>query len=67
MVESRLRQEETLAAQNPHLAEGRMSRDEIIEFTAHYQRYTEELREDLPDICDILIERERGYTYDRLK
>lgn len=63
VVDSRIRQEETLAAQNPHLATGRMSREQIIEFTAHYERYTLEMREDLPAMCDILLDRDRDYTY----
>lgn len=67
VVESRLAQEETLAARNPELAKGRMSREEIITFTAHYERYTQQLREDLPPVADIVLDRERGYTYRRLK
>jgi len=67
VVESRIRQEDTLARQNPELAKGRMSRAEIVTFTAHYERYTNQLREDLPPVADILLDRERGYTYHRLK
>lgn len=67
VVASRIAQEETLARQNPELAKGRMTRQEIITFTAHYQRYTEQLREDLPTIADIFLDRERGFTYRRLK
>lgn len=67
VIESRIRQEETLVRDNPTLAAQAMSRAQIEEFVAHYERYTRQLLAEMPQTCDILIERDDHFCYQRLK
>ncbi len=60
VVESRLRQEETLAANSTR---PRMDRAAVIRFVQHYERYTRALWAAMPERADMLFRRDRDYGF----
>ena len=64
VIDSRLRQEDTLAANSDR---PRMDRAAVIRFVQHYERYTRALWAAMPQRADMLFRRDRDYGFTLVK
>lgn len=64
VIDSRLRQEDTLAADS---GRPRMDRAAVIRFVQHYERYTRALWAAMPARADMLFRRDRDYGFTLVK
>jgi len=69
VIDSRLRQEDTLAAGSNGGGAGRprMDRAAVIRFVQHYERYTRALWAAMPGRADMLYRRDRDYGFTLIK
>jgi len=64
VIDSRLRQEDTLAANSDR---PRMDRAAVIRFVQHYERFTRALWAAMPERADMLFRRDRDYGFTLVK
>ena len=65
VFQSRWLQEQTLEknTSNPEMLEKIMTQEEVYRFVMHYERLTRHILEDMPNYCDILIDRDESFNF----
>ena len=65
VFQSRWLQEQTLEknTSNPEMLDKIMTQEEVYRFVMHYERLTRHILEDMPNYCDILIDRDESFNF----
>ena len=65
VFQSRWLQEQTLEknTSNPEMLEKIMTQEEVYRFVMHYERLTRHILKDMPNYCDILIDRDESFNF----
>ena len=65
VFQSRWLQEQTLEknTSNPEMLDKIMTQEEVYRFVMHYERLTRHILKDMPNYCDILIDRDESFNF----
>jgi len=65
VFQSRWLQEQTLEknTSDPEMLKNIMNKEEVYRFVMHYERLTRHILKDMPNYCDILIDRDEGFNF----
>tara|TARA_B100001996_G_C18134492_1_gene390435 strand:- start:243 stop:467 length:225 start_codon:yes stop_codon:yes gene_type:complete len=65
VFQSRWLQEQTLEENttDPEMLKNIMTKEEVYRFVMHYERLTRHILKDMPNYCDILIDRDESFNF----